>query len=133
MKIKVNDNVLVITGKDKGKTGKVTKVYKKTNKVVVEKLNMRVKHIKKTNQKAGERITFEAPMDASNVMIIDPKTGKPTRVGYKKLEKNKKERISRISESSLDNISVVAKAQVKKTPTAKAGKSAASKKKTVKA
>jgi large subunit ribosomal protein L24 len=119
MKIKVNDNVLVITGKDKGKTGKVTKVYKKTNKVVVEKLNIRIKHIKKTNQRAGEKISFEAPMDASNVMIIDPKEGKPTRVGYKKLEKNKKERISRLSGTSLDNISVAAKVQTKKAPAAK--------------
>jgi len=130
MKIKVNDNVIVITGKDKGKTGKVIKVYKKTNKVVIEKLNMRVKHVKKTSERAGEKIHFEAPMNASNVMILDPKENKPTRVGYKKLEKGKKERISKLSGVSLDNISSVTKAAPKKAP---AKKTKSSKTKVVKA
>lgn len=104
MKIKVNDKVLVIAGKDKGKSGKIIKVDKKHDRVVVEKLNMRTKHIRKTQNRAGEKIRFEAPMHSSNVMIIDPKENKPTRIGYKVMENGKKERISRLSGESLDNI-----------------------------
>jgi large subunit ribosomal protein L24 len=102
MKIKVNDKVLVISGKDKGKVSKVIRVIVKHNQVVVEKVNMRTKHIKKTQSRAGEKITFEAPMDASNVMVMDPKENKPTRVGYRMLENGKKERISKLSGVSLD-------------------------------
>lgn len=102
MKIKVNDKVLVISGKDKGKVSKVIRVIAKHNKIVVEKVNMRTKHIKKTQSRAGEKITFEAPLDASNVMVMDPKENKPTRVGYKILQNGKKERISKLSGVSLD-------------------------------
>lgn len=102
MKIKVNDKVLVISGKDKGKVSKVIRVIAKHGKIVVEKVNMRTKHIKKTATAAGQKITFEAPMDASNVMIMDPKENKPTRVGYKVLANGKKERIAKLSGSSLD-------------------------------
>lgn len=102
MKIKVNDKVLVISGKDKGKVSKVIRVIAKHNKIVVEKVNMRTKHIKKTSTRAGEKITFEAPLDVSNVMVMDPKENKPTRVGYKVLENGKKERISKLSGVSLD-------------------------------
>jgi large subunit ribosomal protein L24 len=111
MKIKLHDNVLVIAGKDKGKTGKVIKTYKKRSKVVVEKVNVITKHIKKTPQRAGDRIKYEAPIDVSNVMILDPKENKPTRVGYKKLENGKKERVSKISGASLDQKSVSKKAK----------------------
>ena len=102
MKLKVNDKVLVISGKDRGKTGKIIKIIKKHNKIVVENVNMRVKYIKKTQSRPGEKITFEAPMDASNVMILDPKENKPTRIGYRKLENGKKERIAKLSGESLD-------------------------------
>jgi len=102
MKIKVNDEVIVIAGKDKGKKGKVTRTISKSNKVVVEKVNIRTKHIKKTAQEAGQIVKFEAPIDASNVMIIDPKTKKPTRVGYRMLEKRKKERYAKVSDEPLD-------------------------------
>ncbi len=132
MKVKVNDKVLVIAGKDKGKTGKVTKVYAKHNRVVVEKLNMRTKHIRKTQNKPGERIKYEAPINASNVMILDPKENKPTRVAYKMLENGKKERISKLSGLSLDKI--VTEAETKK-PTPKTEKKTVkeTKKKTIKA
>lgn len=102
MKIKVNDEVIVIAGKDKGKKGKVTRTIAKNNKVVVEKVNIRTKHIKKTAQEAGQKIQYEAPIDASNVMILDPKTKKPTRVGYRLLEKGKKERYAKVSGEPLD-------------------------------
>lgn len=134
MKVKVNDKVLVIAGKDRGKTGKIIKVEVKHNRVVVEKLNMRTKHIRKSQNKPGEKIRYEAPIHASNVMILDPKENKPTRVAYKMLDKGKKERISKLSGHSLDN--VVSEAETKKkAPAAEKEKktTGASKKKTIKA
>ncbi|MEK7126530.1 MAG: 50S ribosomal protein L24 [Patescibacteria group bacterium] len=104
MKIKVNDQIVVITGKDKGKRGKVLKAMTKQNKVVVEKINLKTKHIKKTQQKAGERIQFEAPMNASNAMVVCPHCDKKTRVGYKKLATGKKQRICKKCKETLDKI-----------------------------
>ncbi len=98
MKIKKNDLVQVITGKDKGKQGKVLKVLTKKRKVVVEKVNIVVKHKKNTGDKTnpGGRIKVEAPIDVSNVMLVCPHTGKPTRIGYKIDKKTgKKIRISK--------------------------------------
>jgi large subunit ribosomal protein L24 len=106
MKLKVNDQVMVIAGKDKGKTGRVTKIDRKNNRVTVEKINLRTKHVKKRQGQAGEKITYEAPLAASNVMALDPKSGKPTRISNKKLASGKKERIAVKSGSSLDNVSV---------------------------
>ncbi len=83
MKIHTGDLVLVITGKDKGKQGQVVRVFPEDQRVVVEGVNMRVRHIKKTPQQAGSRVTFEASMHVSNVMVMDPKSKKPTRIGYK--------------------------------------------------
>lgn len=104
MKLKVNDQVMVIAGKDKGKSGRITKIDHKKNRVTVEKVNLRTKHIKKRQGQAGEKITYEAPLSASNVMVLDPKSGKPTRIKLKKLASGKKERISTRSEVSLDNV-----------------------------
>lgn len=92
MKIKVNDNVLITAGKYRGKTGRVMRVYKKTNKIVVEKINLRTRHIKKTQTKAGEKIVYEAPFNASNAKIICPECKKATRVSYQIPEKGKKQR-----------------------------------------
>jgi large subunit ribosomal protein L24 len=81
MKLKKGDNVVVIAGKDKGKQGQIAKVSPVTNKVVVTGLNM-IKKATKPNQQTGEGggiISKEAPIHASNVMLIDPKTQKPTR------------------------------------------------------
>jgi len=102
MKVKVNDTVRIETGKDKGKEGKVLRVMVKTKKIVVEKVNIRTKHIKKTTQKAGEIIKFEAPIDVSNIMVLCPNCKKPTRVGYKKLKDGKKERICKKCSEDLD-------------------------------
>ena len=108
MNIKTGDTVVVIAGKDrftvdkKGNkvptTGKVLKVFPKTNKVVVEGVNKVKKHQKPTqaNQEGGI-IEVEAPIDASNVMLLDPKVNKPTRVGIKYDEKNNKIRVSKKS------------------------------------
>ncbi|NMC59712.1 MAG: 50S ribosomal protein L24, partial [Candidatus Methanofastidiosa archaeon] len=82
MKIKKNDTVLVIAGNYKGKTGKVLKVFRDTNKVIVEGVNIVKRHSKPTQKvPQGGIIQKEAPIHVSNVMLIDPKTNEPTRVG----------------------------------------------------
>jgi len=93
MKIKVKDKVLVMAGKYKGKTGAVMRVYKKTNRITVEKVNIRTKHIKKTTTQAGQKIKFEAPFDASKAMLICPSCNKATRVSYSIPKKGKKFRV----------------------------------------
>jgi large subunit ribosomal protein L24 len=102
MKIKKGDTVVVIAGKEKGKTGPVVKTFAKLNKVIVENLNLRTKFAKKGNGKPGEQIKIEAKMDASNVMLIDAKTKKRTRVGYKKLDSGKKVRVSKVSNEVIE-------------------------------
>lgn len=102
MKLKLNDTVQVIAGKDKGKKGKIIKIDSKKNKIVVEKVNLLTKHTKKTNEKRGEKIKFEAPIDASNAMIFCPQCNKRVRVGYKKLKNGKKERICKKCKEALD-------------------------------
>jgi large subunit ribosomal protein L24 len=102
MKIKLEDHVVVIAGKDKGKKGKVTKLDNVHNKVIVEKLNLKTKHVKRKGDRPGERIKFEAPIHASNVMVICPSCDKRTRVMYKKLETGKKERVCKKCKETLD-------------------------------
>lgn len=97
MKIKKGDNVVVIAGKNKGKTGTVMRTLKKTERVVVEGVNKVTRHVRKTKDRPGQKIEFEAPFHVSNVMLIDPKTKKRTRVKVTKNEKGKKERISKKS------------------------------------
>lgn len=101
MKIKKGDNVIVISGKDKGKTGKVEKAYPKDNAVLILGVNMRKKHerAKKSGQK-GQVVQKAYPTNISNVMIIDPKTNKPTRVGKKEID-GKWVRITKKSDSIL--------------------------------
>lgn len=94
MIIKNGDNIKVIAGKDKGKTGKVTKAFPATGKIIVDGVNIRKKIIKP--KKAGEKgqiVQITAPFDASNVMIVCPSCSKPTRVGSKVLKDGKKNRI----------------------------------------
>ena len=92
-KIRTNDEVIVITGKDKGKTGKVTRVLTKEHKVVVEGINVHKKHQKANPNigQAGGIIDIEAPMDVSNVAIYNPDTKKADRVGFR-IEDGKKVR-----------------------------------------
>ncbi|PIP65678.1 50S ribosomal protein L24 [Candidatus Peregrinibacteria bacterium CG22_combo_CG10-13_8_21_14_all_49_11] len=82
MKIRTGDTVVITTGKDKGKVAKVLRVLAEENRLIVEGVNMRTKHIRKTPQKPGERIRYEASLHASNVMLIDAKTKKRTRVRF---------------------------------------------------
>ena len=101
MNIKKGDKVRVISGNDKGKEGLVQVVYPKLNRVVVEGINVRKKH-KKPTQKNPEGSIQEiyAPINASNVMVIDPKTKKPTRVYHKEV-KGKKVRVTKASGSEI--------------------------------
>lgn len=101
MKIKKGDNVKVLSGKDRGKTGKVIQVLKdkqtKRVYVVVEGLNILKKHLKtRDKSQKGQTIELPAPMDASNVQLIDPKSKKPTRVGYTK-DGDEKKRVAKKS------------------------------------
>jgi large subunit ribosomal protein L24 len=90
MKIRKNDTVLVISGKDRGKKGKVLTVSPKTAKVLIEGVNLKKKHQKpKKEGEKGQVISIPAFIPASNVKLICPKCGKPTRVGRKILGKNK--------------------------------------------
>lgn len=97
MKLHSGDTVLVISGKDKGKTGSILRVLETENRVIIGGVNMRTRHMKKTHQQAGRILKYEASLSASNVMILDPKTGKPARIGYKFDDKGRKIRISKIS------------------------------------
>ena len=102
MKLKTGDKVVVIAGKDKGKEGNITKILKNENKVVVEGINVAKKHVKPNGQTAGSIVDMELPIDASNVMILDPKTKKPSRIGHTTDKNGKKVRITKKSNSTLD-------------------------------
>ena len=102
MNFKTGDKVVVIAGKDKGKEGKITKILKAKNKVIVENINMIKKHIKPNGQTAGSIVEMEAPIHASNVMILDPKTKKPTRIGHTTDKKGKKIRVTKKSNENLN-------------------------------
>jgi large subunit ribosomal protein L24 len=103
MKIRKNDMVMVISGNDRGKTGKVLKVFPKDLKIIIEGINIRKRHTKPTQKKPqGGIIEKEAPINASNVMILDPKTNEPTRIGARIIldDKTGKKKIARISKAS---------------------------------
>jgi len=101
MRIKKGDMVVVLTGQDKGKKGKVIKAMPSQNRVIVEGCNMQTKHQKQTRTAAAEIKHQEGPINVSNVMLIDNKTKKPTRVGTK-IEGDKKVRVSKKSGAVLD-------------------------------
>ncbi len=96
MKIKKGDNVIVITGNGKGKTGEVLKALPKENKVLVSGVNLVKKHNKPSQNTPGGIVTKEAYINVSNVALVDPKTNKATKVGYK-LEGDKKVRVAKKS------------------------------------
>ena len=102
MNFKVGDEVVVITGSDKGKKGKIIKTLRAENRVVVEGVNIIKKHQKPTGQETGGILEIEAPINASNVMIIDPKTKKRTRIGHTTNKNGKKIRITKKSNAELD-------------------------------
>ena len=82
LKLKTGDHVMVISGKDAGKKGKITQVFPKEQRVVVEGVNSMTKNVRSRDSKEqGQRIQYFAPIHISNVMMMDPKLNKPTRVG----------------------------------------------------
>jgi large subunit ribosomal protein L24 len=102
MNFKKGDKVVVIAGSSKGKEGTIQKVFKDENKVLVEGVNMVKKHLKPNGEAAGSIIEVEAPIHASNVMMLDPKTKKPTRIGHTTNKAGKKVRFAKKSNENLD-------------------------------
>ena len=102
MNFKTGDKVVVIAGKDKGKSGKITKVLRSENRIVIEGVNVVKKHVKGNGQTAGSIVEMEAPINASNAMIVDPKTGKPSRIGHTVDKNGKKIRVAKKSDSKID-------------------------------
>lgn len=105
MRIRKNDDVIVIAGKDKGKTGKVLATYPKEKSAVVEGVNFIKKHTRANPQKniKGGVVEREAPVHVSNLMVIDPESSRPTRVSYKRLEDGRKVRVAKRSGAMLDS------------------------------
>jgi large subunit ribosomal protein L24 len=101
MRIKKDDMVIVITGKDKGKSGKVLKAMPKDDKVLVEGINIQTKHQKQSRTAAAEIKHQEGPIHVSNVMLLEGKAKTPTKVGYK-TDGDKKVRFARKSGNAID-------------------------------
>ncbi len=102
LKIKKGDRVIVVTGKDKGKTGNVIKVMLGENRVLVQGVNMIKRHQRQTQTEQGGIITKEAPIEVSNIAHLDPKDNKPTRIGYKILADGRKVRYAKKSGEVID-------------------------------
>ncbi len=99
--VKKGDNVLIIAGNDKGKRGRVLFVYPKTDRVLVEGINMRTHHEKPSQDNPqGGRLKREASVHLSNVMVIDPTTDEPTRIGRKRIEEEGGGRWARYAKTS---------------------------------
>ena len=101
MKIKKDDMVIVITGKDKGKVGKVLKAMPKENRVIVEGVNVQTKHQKQTQRERAEIKHVEGPIDASNVMFYDDKAKQPVKIGYE-VKDGRKVRVNRKTGNVID-------------------------------
>jgi len=102
-KIKKGDRVVVLAGKDKGKGGEVLRVYPKESRVIVSGVNMVKRHTAPSQVNAGGIVEKEAPLHVSNVAHADPKDGKPTRVGFKMLEGDRKVRYAKRSGEVIDS------------------------------
>ena len=101
-KIKKGDKVIAIAGKDKGKTGEVLRVLRKEDRVLVQGLNMVKRHQRPSQASPGGIMDKEAPLHISNVALIDPKTDRPTRVGYRMEDTGRKVRVARRSGEVID-------------------------------
>jgi large subunit ribosomal protein L24 len=102
VKIKKGDQVVVLAGKDKGKKGEVLRVMPKENRAVVQGVNMIKRHTRPTQSQAGGIVEREASIHISNLAFVDPKTGEPTRIGYKFLDDSRKVRVARRSGEVID-------------------------------
>jgi large subunit ribosomal protein L24 len=101
-KIKKGDRVVVLTGRDSGRTGEVVQVMPKEERALVRGVNVVKRHQKQTMQQEGGIISKEAPIHLSNLAIADPKDGKPTRVGFRVLEDGRKVRFAKRSGDLID-------------------------------
>lgn len=101
-RVKTGDLVEVIAGKEKGKRGKILRVDKAKDRVYVERLNVVKKHVKRRDGQPGQIDEREAGIHVSNVMVVDPKTDKPTRVSFRLLEDGTKVRVAKASGEQLD-------------------------------
>jgi large subunit ribosomal protein L24 len=102
LKIRRGDTVVVISGKEKGKRGEVERVLPKENRVVVGGVNVRTRHARPTQQNPEGLYTFEAPIHVSNVMLVDPDSGEPTRVRYRFTDSGEKVRVGKRSGKDID-------------------------------
>ena len=100
-KIRKGDKVVVLTGKDKGRSGEVLKVMPKENRAVVQGLNIVQRHQRQTQSQEGEILRKEAPIHLSNLAVADPKDGKPTRVGFR-IDGERKVRVAKRSGEVID-------------------------------
>ncbi len=101
MRIKRDDTVIVIRGKDRGKTGKVLKAMPEENRVIVEGVNIQTKHQRQTPNEQAQIKHIEGPIDASNVMLYDDRAGRPVKIGYA-VRDGKKVRVDRKTGSVID-------------------------------
>ena len=102
LKIKRGDTVVVISGKEKGKRGEVERVIPKKNRVVVGGVNERTRHARPSQNNQQGLFTFDAPIDISNVMLVDPGSGEPTKVGYRFTEAGEKIRVAKKTGRDID-------------------------------
>jgi large subunit ribosomal protein L24 len=101
-KIKKGDKVIVLAGRDKGKSGEVVGVNPREHRAMVQGVNLVKRHQRQTAQVEGGIISKEAPIQLSNLAIVDPKTGKPTRIGFKILDDGRKVRVAKRSGDLID-------------------------------
>ncbi len=115
MFLRIDDEVEVIAGADKGHRGKVLRIDRQKNKVVVEGAGRVWKHVRRSQKNPqGGRLSKEMPISVSNVMLVDPTSGKPTRVGMRFLDDGSKERFAKKSGASLGQIAPARKQHAKK-------------------
>ncbi|MBP6005713.1 50S ribosomal protein L24 [Candidatus Saccharibacteria bacterium] len=112
MKLKLDDKVMVISGRDKGKIGKITRILPKTGKIVIEGINQAKKHQKAQGKLKAGLVDINIPLDPSKVMAIDPKTSRVSRIGYKVME-GKKTRVFVVSRFTNAKAKSVKKAEIK--------------------
>jgi large subunit ribosomal protein L24 len=101
-KLKKGDRVVALTGRDKGKEGEILSVLPKEGRAVVQGINVVIKHTKQSQTSQGGRVPVEAPIQLSNIALVDPKEGGPTRVGFRILEDGTKVRFAKKSGEVVD-------------------------------
>lgn len=116
MKLHTGDTVLVIAGKDRGKSGTILRILRKDHRAVVGGINMRTRHFKKTAQEPGRKVRFEASISAANLMLLDPKEKKPTRIGFTLESSGKKKRMAKRSGEAVTHVKLPREVKKKAEP-----------------